>query len=283
MLLNPLQFHAPTSLSEAIKLYGSLQNVKLQSGGTFLLNSLKLLKRNGARTPDHVISLRKIRELQKIEATSDYLDIYAMTTITDLFESPHLADNFSVFRKVCRNISTTPIRNMATVGGNLTCRYTWTEMPAVMIALNADMYFLGRDEKEEVTPALDFFKNNAKTDKIFTKVRIKRDKDSVISYQRVKKTMHVDIPLLSLCLVAKLSGNKFQDVRIGINNCVTFAVRDLTLENFLKGKEASAKTAEEALNNLETAIYDNRSGDYKKHMFRVCIKNAILEVASRKK
>ena len=283
MLLNPLQLHTPTSLSEAIKLYASLPNVKIQSGGTFLLNSLKLLKRNGAKTPENVISLSKVKDLRNIQVTADYMDIYAMTTITDLFEFEPLKDNFEVFKTVCRNISTTPIRNMATVGGNLTCRYTWTEMPAVMVALDAQLYFLGRDEKEEVMPALDFFKAAAKTDKIFVKARIKRDSKCLLSYQRVKKTLHVDIPLLSLLITANVESNKFKDVRVGVNNCVAFAQRDTTLESFLNGAVVSEQTAVEALNHLDTTIYDARGTDYKKYMFRVAIKNAILEIVQKAK
>ena len=145
MLLNPLTYHSPKSLKEALGLYSSLENARLQAGGTFLLNSLKLLKRNDAKTPNHVIGLNKIPELKRITLTKESLTIGSMTTITEIFESPNLADNFKILRQVCRNISTTPIRNMATLGGNLTCRYTWTEMPAVMIGLSAQMFFLGAE------------------------------------------------------------------------------------------------------------------------------------------
>jgi CO/xanthine dehydrogenase FAD-binding subunit len=282
MLLNPLQLHTPTSLKEALELYGSLPNVKIQAGGTFLLNSLKLLKRNGARTPDHVISLYKVKELRGIDLAKDYLDIYSMTTITDLFEFPKLEDNFAVLKKMCRNISTTPIRNMATVGGNLTCRYTWTEVPAAMIGLDAKLHFMSKDGKEEVLGAEEFMKNAAKTDKILVKVRIQRDKEAKLSYQRVKKTMFMDIPLLSICFKTYFKNGAFESPRIGINNCVMFAQRDAKLEGFLNGAKADEKIAEQALDHLDSAIYDTRSTDYKKHMFRVCIKNAILETIKLK-
>lgn len=282
MLLNPLQLHTPSSLKEALELYGSLPNVKIQAGGTFLLNSLKLLKRNGAKTPEHILSLYKVKELKGIDLAKDHLDIYSMTTITDLFEFPKLEDNFAVLKKMCRNISTTPIRNMATIGGNLTCRYTWTEVPAAMIGLDAKLYFTGKDGKEEILGVEEFMKNAAKTDKILVKVRIPRDKEAKISYQRVKKTMFMDIPLLSLCFKTHIKGGKFENPRIGINNCVMFAQRDPKLEGFLSGAKTDEKIADQALDHLEPTIYDTRSSDYKKHMFRVCIKNAILETIKAK-
>ena len=115
MLLNPVTFHTPQTLSEAVQLYGRLDSVKIHAGGSFLLNSLKLLKRTGTKTPANIISLRKIEELKGISLDQEKLTIKAMTTIDELFAFPCLEDNFNVFRIVCRNISTQPIRNMATV------------------------------------------------------------------------------------------------------------------------------------------------------------------------
>lgn len=278
MFLNPLTFHAPDSLTEAVKLYTNLESVKLQAGGTFLLNSLKLLKRNGAKTPEHIISLRKIKELKGISENGNRIVIKAMTTISELPESPLLRDNLSVFMIVAKNISTQPIRNMATVGGNLTCRYTWTEMPAVMVGLEADLHFIGKDGREETMAAEDFFKAAAKTDKIFTHLSIIKDPNASIAYQRVKKTPNVDIPLLSLLIKTNFNGDRFSNTRVGVNNCVAFAQRDHRLEDFLNQSRRSENIAEEALNHLDESIYDTRSSDYKKHMFRVCIKKAMMDL-----
>ena len=278
MLLNPLTFHAPTSLEETLKLYKSLENVKLKAGGTFLLNALKLQKRKGAKTPENVISLSKVEGLKGIERQNGSMIIRAMTTITDLFESNLLKDNFSVFRIVCRNISTNQIRNMATVGGNMTCRYTWTEMPAVMLGLEATLHFVDAQGKEQTLSAEEFYKNAAKTDHLFTHVSIQHDTGCRIAYRRVKKTQYVDIPLLSILMKTTFKNKIFTNTRVAVNNCVQFAQRDLNLENFLNNKPASAAIAKEALEHLTTEIYDTRSGDYKKHMFRVSIKNAIEEL-----
>ena len=264
---------------EASKLFTELEDVKILAGGTFLLNSLKLLKRKGSKTPNHVISLRHVPELEGVTLENDHLIIRAMTRINDLFDSDLLTDNFSVLKTVCRNISTNPIRNMATVGGNLTCRYTWTEMGAVMIALDADMHFIGADGTDTGMKAEDFFKNAAKTDKIFSHVSIARDKNAKIAYRRVKKTLHVDVPLLAVCVKANFRNNHFSNTRVTVNNGIAFAQRDTVLEEFLNKSKCSVSAAEEAMDHLDTKIYDTRSDDYKKHMFRVSLKSAIKELA----
>ena len=281
MLLNPLTYHSPKSLKEATQLYSTLGDVKILAGGTFLLNSLKLLKRKGTKTPANILSLRKIEELKGIKADQEKMTIGAMTIINDLFDSPLLTDNFQMLRTVCRNISTNPIRNMATVGGNLTCRYTWTEMGAVMIAYDAQMHFMDVNGLESTVSAEDFFKNAARADKIFTHVTLKRDKTARMAYRRVRKTMHVDVPLLAICIKANFKDKKFANVRVTVNNGTTFAQRDYILEEFLEGASLRLETAQEALDHLDTNIYDKRSDEYKSHMFRVSIKSALNELVGK--
>ena len=104
MLLNPITYHAPASALDAAKLYATLPDARILAGGTFLLNSLKLLKRKGMKTPQNVISLKNVTDLKGISLEGDTLIVKSMTTITDLFNSPLLTDNFSVLHTVCRNI-----------------------------------------------------------------------------------------------------------------------------------------------------------------------------------
>ncbi len=278
MLLRAFTLHTPTTTAQAAKLQATLEDARILAGGTFLLNSLKLMKRKGSKTPTHVISLRKIKELKNIRVENHTLIIGAMTIVNDLYDSPLLTDNTAILRSVCKNISTNPIRNMATVGGNLTCRYTWTELGCVIVALEADMHFIDQDGKEEIVSAENFFNNAAKSDKIFSHVSIKIDKTAAVCYQRVKKSANVDIPLLAVCVKTNLVGKKFTNTRVTVNSGSAFAQRDQKLEDFLNTQNAHPGLELEALDHLESEIYDKRSDDYKKHMFRISLKNAIKEI-----
>jgi aerobic carbon-monoxide dehydrogenase medium subunit len=278
MLLNPLTLHLPKTPLEAARLYKELEDSKVLAGGTFLLNSMKLLKTKGTKTARNILSLARVDELKGVSFQGNTLTIKSMTRINDLFESPLPDGHLKILRIVCRNISTNPIRNMATVGGNLTCRYTWTEMGAVMIALDAQMHFLGPDGAEEIIAAEVFFKNAARSEKLFTHVTIKTEASAVCAYRRVRKTLHVDIPLLAICVKTQLKGKQWYNSRIGINNGIAFAQRDPALEEFLNKSSSSNNLGKDALEHLTTAIYDTRSSDYKKHMFRISLKSAIEEI-----
>lgn len=278
MFLNPIKFYSPASLKEALQLYKSLSDVRILAGGTFIVNTLKSLKNKGFKTPENIISLRKIPELKGIFEDGKELTLGSMTTITELFESPKIAEIFPVLRTACRNIATTPVRNMATVGGNLTCRYTWTELGTVLMALDAQMHFADSSGKEETISLEEFFKNQAKSSKILKSVSIKHEKDALASYQRVQKSSQVDIPLLAVCIKTNLSQGRFINTRVVVNNGLEFAKRDLKLEAFLDSADLNNRTAVLALDHLDATIYDKKEDDYKKTMFRVSIKNGINEI-----
>ncbi len=282
MLLNPITYHAPKTIPEAAQLQAALEDARILAGGTFLLNNLKQLKKKGLKTPKNIVSLKNIPELRGISANENQLTIKSMTVINDIFNSPLLKDNFSVLKTVCRNISTNPIRNMATLGGNLTSRYTWTELGAVLIALEANMHFIGAAGQETVVSVEDFFKNNARSPGILTHVAIKRTKNQTFAYQRVRKMSYVDVPLLAICLRTTFQGDRFSDTRVAVNNCVNFARRDSTLEEFLNKSLSKNGVAEESLHHLDMALYDTRADEYKKAVFRVHLREAVKELITRK-
>ncbi len=278
MLLNPLTLHTPKTIPEAAKLFKELEDAKVLAGGTFLLNSLKLLKTKGTRTARNVLSLAKVQDLKGISGDGQSLTIKAMTTITDIFESPLLTDNFEFIRTVCRNISTTPIRNMASFGGNLTCRYSWTEMPVAMVALDATMNFMAPDGKAVQMSAEDFFKNNARSEYLFTHAVISKEPQARLAYRRVRKMSEVDQPLLSVCVKTILKGNQWSQTRVVVNSGTAFAQRDYKLEEFLNSKASGPALGQEAMDHLTTTIYDTRSSEYKQYMFRVSIRQSIEEI-----
>jgi len=162
---------------------------------------------------NYILSLKKITALRGISKNRKELIIKSMSTINDVFYSPHVTDNLAILRHVCRNIATNPLRNMATVGGNIASRYTWTELGAVLIALEAQLQFVGSDNKKERCLVENFFSHHAKTDKILESIIIKHNKAWSFTYRRIPKLSNVDIPLLAICLGATFRDHHFDDDR----------------------------------------------------------------------
>ncbi len=282
MLLKPFRYHTPTTLEEATDLMNRLQRCQLNAGGTFLLNRLKFLKKKNGLTPEHIVSLRHIPDLQQVEKEQGKLVLGAMMTITDLLRSPCLEGDLNLLKIVGKNVATTPVRNMATLGGNLTCRYTWTEYPSATIALEAALRFRRRDGATYEIQAEEFFAQGAKTEDILTHVVISPQEGALISYQRIRKSPHVDTPLLTVLMKVNVSNDNIQSCRVVVNNGLSFSRRDHVLEEYLRGRPLTNTLIEEVLDHRDLPLYNTRATEYKKHLFNVCLRRAVTEILNQK-
>ena len=278
MQLNPFKLLTPKTLPQAIDLYQEHADLKILAGGTFLINNLKSFKKKDFKTPEYILSLRKIKELKNIFIEDKNLIIQSMVTIHDLYENSLIHKHLSILADVCKNIATTPIRNMATIGGNLTCRYTWTEIGSIMIALNASFYFSGPNKEIEIVSAEDFFNKGAKNNKILSHLKIPLLKENKTKYYRFSKSSEVDIPLVSLCLKTQIIDSHFSQTKVVVNNGMMFPARDRVLEDFLNHCLVSRNIAQEALNHLDRSLYDKRINHYKTHILQMGIQQLIEKI-----
>lgn len=117
--LPAFSFHQPTSLSEALEIAGAGDpSVRLVAGGTDLWPNMK--RRH--QSAQSVVSLMKINALGGISGTDGHgagLSIGATTLLDDVVRSPEVAARFPALARATASISSPPLRNMATLGGNL--------------------------------------------------------------------------------------------------------------------------------------------------------------------
>ncbi len=118
MRLPRFQFHAPRTLQEATRLLAdSAENGgALVAGGTDLYPNMKRLQ----VTPPQLVSVRGIRELKEVRRGDDgELIIGAGMTLTHIEQHPLVRELFPSIAAAIPLISTPPLRNMGTLGGNL--------------------------------------------------------------------------------------------------------------------------------------------------------------------
>jgi 4-hydroxybenzoyl-CoA reductase subunit beta len=117
MRLPRFQYLAPATLDEAARLLAHWGGqAALVAGGTDLWPNMKRRQ----QTPTRVIGLRAIAELHAITgAPATGITVGAMTTLTAIEHDPRIAAAWPALGGAVRLISTPPLRNMGTLGGNL--------------------------------------------------------------------------------------------------------------------------------------------------------------------
>jgi 4-hydroxybenzoyl-CoA reductase beta subunit len=116
MRLPYFDYHEPATIDEAFGLmeehHGAL---RVLAGGSELLPLMKF----GLENPSHVMSLGNLPNLRGISAQDGAVRIGAMTTLAALCASDEIRGAFNALHEALESVAAPPIRNVATVGGNL--------------------------------------------------------------------------------------------------------------------------------------------------------------------
>ena len=126
----------PGSLDEALRLLAdNAGRGRLLAGGQSLGPMLNLR----LATPELVIDIGKLRELQRVEMTDSMLVIGAGVCHAD-FEDGRVPDvTGGLLRRVAAGIAYRAVRNRGTIGGSLAHADPAADWPPVMIALGAEL------------------------------------------------------------------------------------------------------------------------------------------------
>ena len=146
-------YHRPSGVDEAVDAldrYGS--DAKVLAGGQSLVPLLALrLSR-----PDHLVDIGRIRELGDIEARPTGLTIGAGVRHADVELSAAAERAAPLVVAAMPHIGHRAIRNRGTVCGSLAHADPAAELPAVALALDAELVVRSRTG-ERAVPAADFF------------------------------------------------------------------------------------------------------------------------------
>ncbi len=116
MRLPYFEYHEPATLGEALALLAEHRGaLRILGGGTELLSLMKF----GLRKPSQIISLGNLPSLRGISSENGALRIGAMTTLAELSASDEIRGTFNAIHEAVESVAAPPIRNVATIGGNL--------------------------------------------------------------------------------------------------------------------------------------------------------------------
>ena len=143
-------------------------------------------------------------ELRGIRETGEFIEIGASATVTDLLESPLMNEIFPKLYNHLKLVSSTPIRNMATLAGNLVNASPIGDMTVWFLALDAEIILSSAEhvrtgsDSDRVLPLRELhlgYKQLAKQpDEIITAIRFKKPSgDFRFNFEKVCKRTYLDI------------------------------------------------------------------------------------------
>lgn len=153
MIPGAFEYHAPTSIGEAIDLLVRFgEDAKVLSGGQSLIPLMKLR----LASPRHLVDINRIPGLAYVREADGFLRIGALTRESDLEESDLVRTRYPILFDTCKVIADPLVRNLATVGGNLAHADPANDHPATMLALEAEVVAVGSKGERRI-PVASFF------------------------------------------------------------------------------------------------------------------------------
>ena len=220
--------------------------------------------------------------LKTISRVGNDLRIGASVTVTDLCESKDINDIFPAFHNYSKLISSTPIRNMATVAGNLVNASPIGDLTIFLLALDATLELKDTVSGENRKILLkDFYQGYKKLDKKpgeiveFISFEIPGAADH-IHFEKVSKRMHLDIASVNTAICLRMDGNLIRKGSISGGGVAPVPKYLSETSAFLGGKELTETLVNE-VTTLACAeispISDARgSKEYKSLLLRQLIK-----------
>src|SRR5712691_9355659 len=137
----PAQFDyaRASSVDEAISLLGSHEDAKLLAGGHSLLPAMKLR----IARPSMLIDIGRLHDLSYIREDADAVAIGALTRHHDVSESDALHELCPIVSYAAGQIGDPQVRHMGTIGGSVAHGDPASDLPTVLLALDATMVAQG--------------------------------------------------------------------------------------------------------------------------------------------
>jgi len=281
--MRKFEYYKPKSLTEVWELKDKIPNSRYIAGGTDIMVKI----RKGLLIPDALISLRAVPELKNITLRGN-IRIGAVSTITELIENAQLQTAGPVLVQAAKRIGSVQIRNVATVGGNIgNCSPCADTAPALLV-LEARAVVRSAQNTREI-PLQDFFAGPGQSclspQEILVELLIDIPGPQTKAITMKKGRVQMDLALASVAVFMETDGNFCKKVRIAAGSVAPVPLRLTEVEKFLENIEITEEKIREAQRiamESVSPISDVRStGDYRRHLVGVYVKNAIQSLMNR--
>jgi len=285
MIPAPFTYHRPDSVAEAVRLIGELgEDAFALAGGHSLVPMMKLR----LAAPQHLIDLRRIRDLAGIRVDGDEIVIGAMTTQQDLLTSDELARRCPIVPETAAQIADPQVRSLGTLGGNVANGDPGNDMPALMQCLDVTFTLQGPDGTRQVA-AREFYEGAYATlrepEELLTEVRIPvPPAGHGYAYEKLKRKVG-DYATAAAAVVLVMDGGACRRAAVALTNVADtpLYVPDAVaaLEGSPVDQNAIATAAAACVAIAEPAADGRGPEDYRKRMAGVMATRAIQRARQR--
>lgn len=257
------------SAQEAVELVSEHgDDAKLLAGGMSLLPLMKFR----LATPSVLVDVGRIGDLSYIRDAGDEVHVGALTTHGAVEKSEVLARHCGVLAAVAHEVGDPQVRHRGTLGGSAAHGDPASDLPAVLVALDATLVAQGPRGNREIA-ATEFFKGFLETDlaadEMLTEVRLPKTGANGFDYQKFNRRAQ------DWAIVGALAVRVGETRRVALVNMGGVPIRARATERALAEGATVHQAAELAVDGTEPNEDMNASVEYRQHLARVLTARAL--------
>ena len=280
MIPASFEYERADSIEQAIELLGSREDAKLLAGGHSLLPLMKL---RFAR-PALLVDIGRIAELTYVRDAGARLAIGALTTHHAVHGDSLLQEHCPVVPYTAGLVGDPQVRHCGTIGGSVAHGDPASDLPTVLLALDAELVVQGPDG-ERAIPAGEFFTGTFETalgpSDVLREIRVpKLADDAVWTYAKFHRRAQ-DWATVGVAVVGKRRNGSVGEAAIGLTSMGPTPLRARAVEQALASGSDVAEAARAVDEGTSPPSDTNGSADFRRHLARVLVRRAIEEALAR--
>lgn len=264
------EYEVAESVDHAVELLGSGVDAKLLAGGHSLLPLMRLR----LARPALLVDIGRVDDLRYIREDGDRIAIGALTRHHDVANDPLLREENGLLAKTAAGIGDPQVRHVGTIGGSVAHGDPAADMPAVLVALEAELLVRGPGG-ERTIPAAECFRGFLETalgpGEVLTEIRVPKLGGAGWSYLKLTRRAQ-DWATVGVAAV-RANGS----ARVALTNMDVTPVRAAGVEEALASGADPATAAERAAEGTSPPSDHSASGEFRQHLARVLTRRALEE------
>jgi carbon-monoxide dehydrogenase medium subunit len=279
MIPAPFEYEVAESPEHAIELLGSAEEAKLLAGGHSLIPAMRLR----LARPSLVVDIGRLDELSYVRDAGEHVAIGALTRHKDVRDAPLLREHCPIVSFTAGLIGDPQVRHRGTIGGSLSHGDPASDLPTVMLALDAELQVRGPDG-ERVVPAAEFFTGVFQTavapGELLVEVRVpKLGPATGWSYVKMSRRAQ-DWATVAVAAVVERKNGSVGSVAIALTNMGPTPLRASSAEAALARGLSVAEAAARIAEGTEPPSDHAGSADFRKHLAHVLGRRSLEEAVA---
>ena len=279
MIPAPFDYEVAESAEHAIALLDEREDAKLLAGGHSLLPAMKLR----LARPSMLVDIGRLTELSYVRDGGEHVAIGALTRHRDVHHDPLLQEHCPVVSFAAGTIGDPQVRHRGTIGGTLAYGDPASDLPAVMLALDAELVVRGQGG-ERTVPASEFFTGVFQTAiapaEMLVEVRVPKRAAAGWSYTKMTRRAQ-DWATVAVAAIVERTNGSVGKASIGLTNMGATPLRASAAEDALAGGATIAKAAALIPDGTDPSTDYAASADFRRHLAKVLGRRALEEAVGR--